>query len=138
MTHGEQLRHVGLRVTSPRLATLAVVAEMPHAETDDIAHAVRARLGSVSLQAIYGVLNALTDAGLLRRLDAGSKHPARYEIQRHDNHHHVVCARCGRIQDVPCAVGEAPCLEPHGAEGFTVHSAEVLFHGVCATCADRA
>lgn len=132
------LQGAGLRVTSPRLATLAVVAEHQHAGTDEIAAAVRERLGSVSTQAVYGVLNALTEAGLVRRQDTGSRDAARYEIHRHDNHHHLLCRVCGRLEDVPCAVGLAPCLEPDDDHGFAIETADVLFRGVCATCREAA
>ncbi|MBK0331937.1 transcriptional repressor [Brachybacterium sp. MASK1Z-5] len=130
----EDLRSAGLRVTAPRLATLAVVAECQHAEADDIAAAVRERLGTVSRQAVYDVLHALTDAGLLRRVATGARSAARYEIHRHDNHHHMVCRVCGRLEDVPCTIGEAPCLTPSHDHGFEIEVAEVLFRGVCSAC----
>ena len=134
----EQLRRAGLRVTAPRLAVLEVVAERQHAETDEIAAAVRGRLGSVSTQAVYGVLNALTDAGLLRRVSTGSRNAVRYEVHHHDNHHHLLCRVCGRLEDVGCAVGEAPCLEASDDHGFTIEAVDVLFRGVCPSCRERA
>jgi Fe2+ or Zn2+ uptake regulation protein len=92
-------------VTRPRLAVLTPVQERPHADTDAIISAVRIELAAVSHQAVYDVLRALTDAGLMRRIQpAGSV--ARYEARIGDNHHHVVCRSCGAIADVDCAVGE--------------------------------
>lgn len=128
------LHAAGLRVTAPRVATLAVVAANPHAEADDVTTAVRERLGAVSKQAVYDVLNALTGAGLLRRVDVDARSAARYEIHRHDNHHHMVCRICGRLEDVPCAIGAAPCLDPSDDLGFDVEEAELMFRGVCSTC----
>ncbi len=127
------LRDAGLRVTAPRVATLAVVAEHQHADADVIASAVRERLGSVSHQAVYDVLRALTEVELLRRVDADGRR-AVYELHRHDNHHHLICRVCGRLEDVPCAVGEAPCLHPHTQHGFELEVAEVLYRGVCPEC----
>jgi len=127
------LRSRGLRVTRPRLAVLQVLAEGGHLEVDEIATAVRARLDSVSTQAVYDVLGALSRAGLARRIEpAGS--PARFEARAGDNHHHVVCRACGAIADVDCATGSAPCLDPVGAGGFVVDEAEVTFWGLCPTC----
>lgn len=130
------LSAAGLRVTSPRLAALKVLSEHQHAETDEIAALVRERLGSVSTQAVYGVLQALTDAGLVRRIATQSRSAARYEIQQHDNHHHLLCRVCGKLVDVACVVGAAPCLEPADSLGFEIEAADVLFHGVCAACRD--
>jgi len=127
------LRDAGLRVTQPRLAVLGAVHSRPHADTESIIGTARAELPSVSHQAVYDCLGALTDAGLLRRIHpAGSV--ARYESRVGDNHHHVICRSCGRIEDVDCAVGEAPCLEPSHDHGFAIEAAEVIYWGFCPVC----
>ncbi|MFY1689735.1 Fur family transcriptional regulator [Plantactinospora sp. WMMB782] len=133
MTGEELLRSRGLRVTRPRLAVLEVLAGGGHLEVEEITQRVRRRLDSVSTQAIYDVLGALSRAGLSRRIEpAGS--PARYEARVGDNHHHVVCRGCGEIADVDCAVGSAPCLDPVAAYGFEVDEAEVTYWGLCPNC----
>jgi Fur family transcriptional regulator, stress-responsive regulator len=127
------VRDAGLRVTTPRVEVLSEVTEGNHVTADQIAQAVRERLGTVSTQAVYDVLGALTRVGLLRRIEpAGS--PARYETRVGDNHHHVVCRSCGAITDVDCVIGEPPCLSPAEANGFVIDEAEVTFWGLCPTC----
>lgn len=129
----EELRAAGLRVTKPRLAVLAEVQKRPHADVEEIAAAARRRIGSLSTQAVYDVLYALTGAGLLRRVEpAGSR--ARFELQTGDNHHHVVCRSCGAIDDIDCATGRAPCLHADGATGYVIDEAEVTFWGLCPDC----
>ena len=129
----QQLRDVGLRATRPRLAVLDVLVERPHSDTATIIDAVRDRL-TVSHQAVYDCLGALTDAGLVRRIQpAGSV--ARYEIRRGDNHHHLVCRGCGAVTDVACAVGSAPCLDVRHDHGFAIDEAEVIYWGRCPSCA---
>jgi Fur family ferric uptake transcriptional regulator len=133
------LRQHGLRVTGPRVAVLEAVDELGgHQDADAITCAVRGTLGSVSTQAVYDVLRALTGAGLLRRIEpAGS--PARYESRTGDNHHHLVCRACGTMWDVDCTHGAAPCLEPVSAPaGFALDEAEVIFWGHCAGCQAQA
>ena len=88
------LRGASLRVTRPRVAVLAAVHEHPHADTHSIIGLVRDELGEVSQQAVYDVLRALTDAGLVRRIQPPGS-VARYESRVGDNHHHVVCRSCG-------------------------------------------
>lgn len=129
----ELLQHAGLRITAPRVTVLQVLAERPHTAADVIGGAVRSKLGAVSTQGVYDVLRVCRDAGLVRRIQpAGS--PARYELRVGDNHHHLVCRICGAIDDVDCAVGEAPCLETSDYFGFDVDEAEVVFWGVCEDC----
>jgi Fur family transcriptional regulator, stress-responsive regulator len=130
-----QLRAASLRVTRPRLAVLAVLREHPHVDTDAVIALVRADHPAVSRQAIYDVLRALTDAGLVRRIQpAGAT--ARYESRVRDNHHHVVCRSCGAIADVDCAVGQAPCLTASVDHGFVLDEAEVVYWGTCPDCSE--
>ena len=137
MTPDQQLRDAGLRVTSPRLAVLSEVRDHPHADVETLTAEVRSRLGSVSTQAVYDVLRALTDAGLVRRIEpAGS--PARFEARVGDNHHHVVCRTCGLVADIDCATGSAPCLNASNANGFEIDQAEVTYWGTCPTCQQNA
>ena len=128
------LRRASLRVTRPRVSVLAAVHEHPHADTDTLLAAARSELGTVSHQAVYDVLRALTDHGLVRRIQPPGS-VARYEARVGDNHHHVVCRRCGTIADVDCAVGDAPCLEASDDAGFVIDEAEVVYWGLCAPCA---
>ena len=128
------LRGASLRVTRPRVAVLEAVHQHPHADTDAVIQAVRRDQSNVSHQAVYDVLRALTDAGLLRRIQpAGAT--ARYEARVGDNHHHVVCRSCGSIADVDCAVGHSPCLTASDDHGFVVEEAEVVYWGTCPACA---
>ncbi|HEX4008436.1 MAG TPA: Fur family transcriptional regulator [Solirubrobacteraceae bacterium] len=129
----QRLRDAGLRVTAPRLAVLAAVRAGNHLAADDVTAAARERIGSISTQATYDVLAALVRVGLVRRIEpAGS--PARFETRVADNHHHIICRRCGVAVDVDCAMSQAPCLEPPGAAGFVIDEAEVIFWGVCPDC----
>jgi Fur family transcriptional regulator, stress-responsive regulator len=131
------LRGASLRVTRPRLAVLTALHEHPHVDTDAVIALVREDVGTVSHQAVYDVLRALTDAGLVRRIQpAGAT--ARYELRVDDNHHHLVCRSCGTIVDVDCVVGEAPCLTASDDHGFVVDEAEVVFWGLCPPCAAAA
>lgn len=128
-----QLKSAGLKVTNPRLAVLTVLTEQPHADADAVYQRVRQDLTTTSVQAVYGVLGALTEAGLLRRIEpAGSS--ALYERRTGDNHHHLICRACRTVHDVECAVGEAPCLSPSLTHEFAIDQAEVTFWGICPSC----
>ena len=127
------LHAAGLRVTRPRLAVLDAVHTHPHLDTEALIGAARTRLDGVSHQAVYDVLGALTDSGLVRRIQpAGSV--ARYELRVGDNHHHVVCRSCGVVADVDCAVGVRPCLDASDTHGFVIDEAEVTYWGTCPAC----
>ena len=127
------LRERGLRVTAQRLAVFRAVSRESHATADVVADAVRVEIGSISLQSVYDALDVLGDADLVRRIQpAGSS--ARFEARVGDNHHHVICRSCGRMADVDCAVGSAPCLTAADDVGYEIDEAEVIYWGRCPAC----
>jgi Fur family ferric uptake transcriptional regulator len=122
-----------LRITQSRLAVLGAVHADSHLAADQVADRVRNRIGTVSTQAIYDALNALTEHQILRRVEpAGSA--MLFEINTFDNHHHVVCRQCGTIRDVSCSVGDVPCAVPQQTHGFVIDQAEVTYWGLCPEC----
>ena len=128
------LRARSMRVTAPRVAVLRELSAHPHADVDTITRCTRERLGSVSTQAVYDILGALAAIGLVRKFEPAG-HPARFEIELGDNHHHLVCRTCGTMIDVECAPGEAPCLDAADDHGFAIDEAEVIYWGTCPECA---
>jgi len=127
------LRRLGLNVTAQRLAVLRAVSDRPHSAADDIDKVVRAEIGAISHQAVYDVLGALTEKGLLRRIQPSGS-PARYENRVGDNHHHLICRSCRRMVDVDCAVGVTPCLTAADDSGYEIDEAEVIYWGRCPEC----
>jgi len=70
---------------------------------------------------------------LLRKFEPPGT-PGLYETRTGDNHHHAFCIRCGKVQDVDCAIGSAPCLTPSDFHGMALISADVLYQGICTDC----
>jgi Fur family ferric uptake transcriptional regulator len=102
-----------------------------------VAEAVRAEIGAISLQSVYDALGLLVAEGLIRRIQpAGS--PARFENRVGDNHHHLICRICGRVVDVDCAAGSAPCLTAVDDMGYEIDEAEVAYWGRCPDCLAQA
>jgi Fur family ferric uptake transcriptional regulator len=102
-----------------------------------VAEVVRAEIGAISLQSVYDALAVLVAGGLLRRIQpAGSA--ARYEDRVGDNHHHLICRICGRLVDVDCSVGSAPCLTAVDDGGYEIDEAEVAYWGRCPECVAQA
>lgn len=129
----QRLQATGLRVTVPRTAVLRAVHARPHADVGAIVADVRSQTGWISVQGTYDVLDALTKAGLLRRIQPAHS-AARFEVEHGDNHHHVACRTCGDLRDVACATGTSPCLDPSDDLGYTIDEAEIVFWGTCPRC----
>ncbi|MDX1578364.1 MAG: transcriptional repressor [Gemmatimonadota bacterium] len=102
MTH-EELRSAletgGHRFTTQRAAVYEVLAGTEtHPTADDVFMAVREHVPDISLATVYKALEAFVSCGVARRLALGSG-PARYD-GRTDDHEHIRCLSCGRVQDV--------------------------------------
>ena len=131
-----QLREADLRVTAPRVAVLGVLAEHPHSTAQAVAELTRARLGTVSTQAVYDVLAAFTAAGLVRRIEpAGSRpvtRPARATTTT------TSCAAVRRAPtDVDCAVGASAVRDPRPTQPATCSTRPRSCSGDCAPTARR-
>lgn len=128
-----ELRSHGRRVTKQRLAVLSAVHRNQHSPAEDIVEHVRDELPNITVQSVYVVLADLTEIDLLRKFQPPST-PALYETRTSDNHHHALCVVCGHVEDVDCAVGEAPCLTPSDWHGMDIFAADVVYRGICADC----
>lgn len=120
--------------TRPRSAVLEVLLG---AETPLRAEEIHARLAGggrrgVNLSSVYRTLHLLHRLGIVRRVQLGDG-VLRVELAEgyRDHHHHLVCERCGRIEDVrPCPV--------EGLDlGSTVRSHSLELFGLCGPCARR-
>lgn len=133
----ELLRQHGLHITAQRLAVMKAVGGQPHITADGVAELVRAEIGAISLQSVYDALGVLAGAGLIRRIQPSGS-PARFEDRVGDNHHHLICRICGRVVDVDCAAGAAPCLKAADDGGYEIDEAEVAYWGRCPDCLAQA
>lgn len=133
----DQMREAGLRVTRPRVMVYELLQELGgHHSADEVLQQLQARQVSLSRASVFNVLSDLTGAGLVMLCDAG---PGRTLYEAFDHwHHHFVCRKCQCILDVPCTLGEKPCLHPAlPGEGYQVDEAQVIFRGLCPACTKR-
>jgi Fur family transcriptional regulator, stress-responsive regulator len=127
------LRRRGIQVTAQRLAVLRAVTAEPHITAEAVAAIVRTEIGAISLQSVYDALGVLAAEGIIRRIQPSGS-PARFEDRVGDNHHHLICRVCGRLVDVDCAAGDAPCLTASDHRGYEIDEAEVVYWGRCPRC----
>ncbi len=128
------LRRSGYRVTPQRLAVAATLAKSGrHLSANEVMGAVAESVPGVSLPTVYASLEALENAGLVRRV-AGGRGPALYDAGP-AAHHHMVCRRCGAVADLEADVALEPALAGARGQGFEAEGAEVVVRGLCADCA---
>lgn len=130
------LRAAGLRATPQRQMVLQVLQEASghHLTADDVCRAVQDRYPSFNRSTTYRVLEMLCALGVVQQTQLGDG-AAHFEVvDRPERHHHLVCVRCGRVQNLPSEVlGEisARLAERHG---FHIGRVDLMIRGECATC----
>ncbi len=130
----EVLHARGQRATPQRYAILRELRlRGHHATAEEIGRSVRAQLPGTSVPTVYATLELLVELGLVRRIDTGIG-PALYDGGS-ESHQHMVCRRCGEVQDLPVELDSTRLLTAAGATGFAPASAELVISGRCARCA---
>ena len=129
----DQLREHGRRVTPQRRAIIQVLTETSgtHPTAEQIFTSVRDTMPDMSHATVYNTLHELVEMGLLLELGLGLREH-RYDINVTE-HAHLVCLKCGRVEDVPCDC-DAVTLSPEQARGFLLVERDVVFRGYCPDC----
>jgi Fe2+ or Zn2+ uptake regulation protein len=128
------LHERGQRVTPQRLVINRALRELDrHVTAEEVLEAVERRLPNVSLPTVYSALELFEDLGLVHRI--GVRQGAVLYDPRPDPHDHMVCDRCGRVEDLDAGVELDGALFRAKRGGFTPKRAEVRVNGLCEDCA---
>jgi Fur family ferric uptake transcriptional regulator len=86
------------------------------------------------LATIYRNLSLMESLAIIQSVDLGEGFK-RYEMSRPENHrHHIVCNKCGKIEDVEeCGLQEIE-KKIFREIGFKIEKHRLEFFGVCAIC----
>ena len=124
----------GQRVTPQRLVINRALRELDrHVTADEVLALVAERLPNVSLPTVYSTLELFEHLGLVRRL--GVRQGAVLYDPRAEQHDHMVCDRCGKIEDLDGGVKLDGALFRAKSGGFDANHAEVRITGLCRNCA---
>lgn len=123
----------GQRVTSQRLVIHRLLRDLDrHATVEEVLGLAAERLPGVSLPTVYATLDLLADLGVARRVSVGG--PVLYD-PRTEDHAHVRCRACGRVEDLDVTIDAQPALAAARAAGFAADAAQVVVEGLCDRCA---
>ena len=128
-------RERGLKVTPQRQCIFRVLHESEHHPTAEwVYEAACAEMPTISLRTVYGTLNDLAAMGELRKLGLGTG-SARFDPTG-ELHHHLLCESCGEVRDLHLDFTDVQ-VPARLREGFEVAAAEIVFRGLCASCASE-
>jgi Fur family ferric uptake transcriptional regulator len=106
-----------------------------HVTSDDLYQAVRKEHSNIGYTTVYRTMKLLVEAGLAteRHFDDGI---TRYEIEQ-EHHDHLVCVKCGKIQEFECEEIEERQNEVASEYGFEVLRHRHELYGHCSSCREN-
>lgn len=129
-----KLRAHDQRVTTQRLLIHRALRGLDrHVNAEELLDAVSPNLPNVSLPTIYSTLDLFDKLGIVQRVSTGAG-AARFD-PRTDEHHHLLCRRCGHVEDLDRDLDLSPALAAAGRSGFAAEDARVVIRGLCSDCA---
>ena len=128
----QDLRRAGLKVTTPRLKILEILASTAtrHQSAEDIYKRLLESGQDIGLATVYRVLTQFEAAGLVTRhhFEGGT---AVFELNRGEHHDHVVCLDCGKVEEF--SDDKIESLQSAAADrlGFEVADHALIIYGHC-------
>jgi Fur family ferric uptake transcriptional regulator len=134
LNYEDVIRAAGHRVTNQRILILDAVCEgNEHSTVGQIYARTRARDRSIDLSTIYRALKLFVELGLVLSADTGSGELV-YEIAKPHHHHHLVCRRCGKEQEVGQEAIQSMFEHVEREYQFRVDTDHLVLFGICSNC----
>ena len=128
----EELRARGFRMTPQRRLVLDAVTRLGHATPDEV-HARVADSG-INLSTVYRTLELLEELGLVTHTHLGHGASTYHAVSEDDDHVHLVCRMCGRVEEAPPSVVEDVVDKVAAEHQFSVDLRHIALFGLCRTC----
>ncbi|MCP3870652.1 MAG: ferric iron uptake transcriptional regulator [Gammaproteobacteria bacterium] len=134
----KKLKQAGLKVTVPRLRILEMLEKNSgqHASAEDIYRMLHEDHQDIGVATIYRVLTQCEQAGLVRRLQFEGNR-AFFELACSHHHDHIVCSRCGHVQEFHDQIIERRQKDVADSAGFDIEDHTMVLYGLCANCRDQ-
>lgn len=134
----QELRNAGLKVTLPRVKILEILesAKNHHLSAEDVYRILLDGNEDIGLATVYRVLTQFEAAGLVTRHHFEGGHSV-FELNQGDHHDHLVCVKCGRVEEFVDEVIEGRQEEIAKRSGFRMTDHCLYIYGVCPKCDER-
>ena len=131
----QELRAAGLKVTLPRVKIMQILeaSKDRHMSAEDVYKALRDADEDVGLATVYRVLTQFESAGLVMRHHFEGGHSV-FEMMSEDHHDHIVCTKCGKVEEFFDEVIEQQQKKQAKVKGFTISDHSLYIYGLCKDC----
>ncbi|WP_455221953.1 ferric iron uptake transcriptional regulator [Kaarinaea lacus] len=134
----EELREAGLKATVPRVKILEIMEQssVRHLSAEDIYKALLDEGEDVGIATIYRVLTQFESAGLVTRhhFEGGI---AVFELDQGQHHDHILCLKCGKVEEFVDEVIEQRQKDIATKAGFSMTDHSLNIYGICKDCQSK-
>lgn len=131
----QDLKKAGLKATLPRVRVLQLLenSEQRHMSAEEVYKSLLDSGEDVGLATVYRVLTQFEAAGLVSRhhFEGGL---SVFELNEGRHHDHVVCVKCGKIEEFTDDIIEERQRNIAKLKGFDMTDHCLYIYGICHTC----
>lgn len=126
------LHERGMRMTPQRQLVLNAVRDLGHATPEQVCRRVQGKAATINITTVYRALDLLEEIGLVQHTHLGHGAPT-YSAEDHE-HVHLVCHRCGAVDEVPCETMDTLARTLDSERGFALDATHMALSGTCQDC----
>ncbi len=129
------IKKAGLKVTLPRIKILEIMenSDTRHLSAEDVYKHLLEEGEEVGLATVYRVLTQFETAGLVTRHHFDEGHSV-FELNHGSHHDHIVCVKCGKVEEFVDEVIEQRQKDIAVKAGFQITDHCLYIYGVCEVC----
>lgn len=132
----QDLRKAGLKVTLPRMKILEILESNEtsrHMSAEDVYKTLLQDGEDIGLATVYRVLTQFESAGLVTRHHFEGGHSV-FELNEGRHHDHIVCVKCGRVDEFMDETIEQRQKEIAKKAGYEITDHSLYIYGICTPC----
>ena len=131
----QELKDAGLKITLPRIKILQILesSDVHHVSAEDVYKLLLANGEEIGLATVYRVLTQFEQAGLVVRHNFEGGHSV-FEMSSDEHHDHIVCVRCGRVEEFADDAIEKRQKQIAVDLGFELQDHSLNLYGLCPDC----
>jgi len=130
------LKNAGLKVTIPRLKILQILEKQVnerHLTAEMVFKILISENEEIGLATVYRVLTQFEAAGIVTRhhFEGGN---SIFELDTGDHHDHILCMKCGKVDEFTDELIEARQQEVANNLGYELTDHGLYLYGFCPRC----
>lgn len=131
----QELKDAGLKITLPRIKILQILEsnDVHHVSAEDVYKLLLSNGEEIGLATVYRVLTQFEQAGLVVRHNFEGGHSV-FELASEQHHDHIVCVRCGRVEEFTDEQIESQQKKVAADLGFELTDHNLNMYGLCPDC----